>query len=192
MAIPNPDRASLSFRLHVLDPIAMSQHREAVMAHFSQFALAYDPGLSKGPLWQNVPFKAHHDWAVSQALNAGSYDPVAFQNAYALAASEVFFLFGVDTTNGWDTSSGTGLPHPAVGAWGPTPLEATANSSSDVVYIWEWDPNSQTWVRVCYSSFMLTDTSGSAPIIPTITIDGADVARVEASLTYGEDATLAS
>lgn len=179
MAIPSVDNASLSFRLRVLDAVAMTQHRDAVMNSFDQFVLTYDPQLDKGPLWLNVPFKAHHDWAVAQAMGGGSHDPDTFQTAYALAASEVFFLHTV-------APPGTGIPHPTPGAWEPTSLQAIPNGITGAIYVWEQDSNTGEWVLVCYADFALTDPSGSAPTSPSIVIDGVKIAVVEASLAYAE------
>jgi|GEM_PF-6265871 len=190
MPVPQVEKASLSFRLRVLDPVAMAQHRDSVMGSFDQFVLAYDPILDKGPLWLNVPFKAHHDWALAEAMAGGTFDPDAFQTAYALAASEVFFLHGVDTSNGWDTSAGTGLAHPAVEAWDPTSLQAIPNGTTGAIYVWEQDSNTGEWVRVCYAGFALIDPTGAAPVSPDIIIDGIKIAVIEVTLAYGEDATL--
>lgn len=190
MAIPGVHQASLSFRLRVLDPVAMSQHRDAVMDSFGQFIQAYDPGLTKGQAWLGIQFKVHHDWAVAQATSTGVYDPAAFQAAYALAASEVFFLHGVDTSGGWDTTAGTGLPHPSPGTWGPTSLQAVPNELDGAIYVWEYNSNTGNWERVCYGDFALVDPSGAGPVSPDIVIGGVKIASVEASLAYGEQAAL--
>lgn len=190
MPIPQVDKASLSFCLRVLDPEAMAEHSDTVMESFRQFILAYDPNLTKGPLWLDVPFKAHHDWAVAQANGDGQYDAATFQTAYALAASEVFFLYGVDTGNGWDTSSGTELPHPTPSGWGPTSLQAIPYGEAGAYYEWEFDSNTGNWVRVCYEDFALTDPSGTSAVSPDIVIGSITVAVVGVSLAYGDDATL--
>ncbi len=188
MSIPNVDSATLSFRLRVLDPVNMSQNRPAVMDAFRAVVLEFDPTLAKQSAWQNVPFKPHHDWAVAQAVVSGTYDIAAFQTAYALATSEVFFLHGVDTASGWSTASGTGLAHPAVGDWTATPARAVPGTFTDAIYVWEQDANTGQWVRVCYSDFGLVDAAGS----PTgmINMNGVDIAQVGLSLAYGDHAGL--
>lgn len=190
MPIPQVDKASLSFRLKVTNAEAMAEHSEEVMERFRSFILAYDPNLTKGPLWLNVPFKDQHDWAVAQANAGGQYDPATFQTAYALAASEVFFLHGVDTGSGWDTSSGTRLPHPVPGGWGPTSLQAIPTGDPEAYYIWEYDNNTEAWVRVCYADFALVDLSGSATVSPEIVINNIPIATVGVSLAYGDNTTL--
>jgi len=183
MPIPSLDTASLSFRLQVLDPIAMAEKSMAVMAHFRDFILAYDTDLSKGPQWLSVPFRAHHDWAVDQAKSGGQYDAHAFWTAYAKVASEVFFLHNDPPVSA--------LAHPMAGAWDATSLRAVPSDVDGAVYVWEYDSNTNKWVRVCYGDFDLIDPSGSGPVSPTITIDGKDVAKVGASLAYGDAEGLA-
>lgn len=190
MPIPQVEKASLSFRLKVTNPQAMADHSDEVMDRFNQFIMTYDPNLTKGPMWLDVPFKAHHDWAVAQANGSGQYDPATFQTAYALATSEVFFVHGVDTGNGWDTSGGTGLSHPAPFAWGPTSLQAIPTGDHRAYYVWEFNSNTGEWIRVCIADFALSDPSGSATISPDIEIGGVRIAEVGVCLAYGDDATL--
>lgn len=188
MSIPSVDTASLSFRLRVLEPTAMSQNRDVVMDRFREIVLEYDPTLTKQPNWLNVPFKVHHDWAVAQAMASGTYNVAAFQTAYALVASEVFFLHGVDTASGWSTADGTGLAHPAVGSWEATLAQAVPGMSTDAIYVLEQDENTGEWIVVCYSDFALVDGSGSPAGM--ISIDGVDIAVVGLSLAYGDHAVV--
>lgn len=183
MPTPTVDTASLSFRLRVLDAVAMSQHGDAVMDQFAAFILAYDPGLTKGPLWLDVPFKPQHDWAVQQAYQSGQYDPGAFWAAYAKVTSEVFFL--------QNATPPSGLAHPTPGAWGPTSLLALPENSDGAIYVWEYDNSTAQWVRVCYGNFGLVDPSGAGPVSPTVTIGGVAIATVGVSLAYGDAGGLA-
>ncbi|MFI4915570.1 MAG: hypothetical protein ACIAS6_03555 [Phycisphaerales bacterium JB060] len=178
MPFANLDTASLSFRLRVLDAVAMAEHGQAVMTHFRAFILAYDEDLSKSQAWRNVPFKAQHDWAVDMATSGDQYDPAAFWSAYAKVVSEVFFLGG--------DPPASGVPHPAPGQWQATSLRAQPTGSLTSWYVWEYDTNTGRWVRQCYGDFDLTDPSGNALVSPTITIEGATVATVGASLAYGD------
>ena len=178
MPIPALNTASLSFRLKVLDPVVMAAEGPVVMARFREFILAYDADLSKGRQWLSVPFKAQHDWAVDLANRGSQYDAQAFWLAYAKVTSEVFFLDS--------NPPASGLPHPRPGAWAATSLRATPSDDDNAIYIWEYDPSNDIWIRVCYGNFDLVDPSGSGPVSPVISVGGTDVAKIGLTLTYGD------